>query len=45
MSKHKVLALLVSGAIMVALGISCIPNIGSAFNLLGLLNAATTTGS
>ena len=39
MSKRKLLALLVSGAVMVALGINCIPNIGSVFNLFGLLGA------
>lgn len=39
MSKHKVLALLISGGVMMAL--NCIPNIGSTFNLLGLLTGAT----
>jgi len=37
MSKRKLLALLVSGAVMVALGMNCIPNIGSLSDLLGLL--------
>jgi hypothetical protein len=38
MSKRKLFALLVSGAVMMALGISCIPNIGGTFTLAGILN-------
>lgn len=39
MSRKKMIALLVAGWVM-ALGLNCIPNIGSAFNLTTLFGTA-----
>jgi hypothetical protein len=45
MSKRKLLALLVSGAVVMALGVNCIPNIGGTFNLWDFLNSLIPTAS
>jgi hypothetical protein len=37
MSKRKVLALLLSGGFLVALGLNCLPNIGGSFVIPELL--------